>query len=693
MDFSFLAPTFLAGLAALAVPILIHLTHRERKDAVAFPSLMFVRKIPYRTVRRQKIRNWLLFVLRVAAVVLVVSAFARPLIDDSSQLGGGTAGARELVILLDRSHSMAYADHWERAVSAARRAVDGMGPEDLATLVAFDEGAEAVTQPTADRALLLGALSETRVGSGRTRYGPALQLAGEIVGRSNRPRTEVLLITDFQSTGWDARQAVKLPAATRLRYVDLSDPEAANLAVVGVSLNRDWEEGRQRAAVAAQVVNSGERPHEDVVVALEVDGEILAQQSVDLHGGERARIQFGPVALPQRTVRGVVRAGDDALAADNAFQFVVSPQDPVSVLWVEPRNAGSDHSLYFVRALAVGTDPEFQVAVESSDRISVEDLEGRSVVVLSDVPFPVGSLGERLVQFVREGGGLLVLLGRRSVPDTWSERSLDLLPGTFGAPIDRAAEGGGTLSHLNYDHPALRLFREPRSGDFTSGRFFRYRRLEVQDPSAVLARFDDGATALAESRHGDGRVMVWASGLENFWNDLVLQPVFLPFTHQLIRYLAAYEEPEYWYRVGDVIDMSQIGLQDNEDAGGTEVIVEQPSGRSRLLRPSRESRYFALDEAGFYQVRESGGGRDWFYTAAANIEPAEADLSVLDPNELANAVTVASDGPQLAAEATVLPPEERERRQGLWWYLLAGATALLVIEAVLANRASLKATS
>ena len=188
MDFSLLAPTFLTGLAALAVPILIHLTHRERRDAVAFPSLMFVRKIPYRTVRRQKIRNWLLFLLRTTALVLIVVAFARPLIDDLSRGGGGTAGARELVILLDRSHSMAYADHWERAVSAARRAVDGMGPDDLTTLVAFDERAEALTPPTADRSLLHEALDNARPGWSATRFGPALQLAGEIVGRSNRLR-------------------------------------------------------------------------------------------------------------------------------------------------------------------------------------------------------------------------------------------------------------------------------------------------------------------------------------------------------------------------------------------------------------------------------------------------------------------------------------------------------------------------
>jgi len=75
---SFLAPYFFAGLAALAVPILVHLIQKERKDVVHFPSLMFVRRIPYQSVQRRKIHNWMLLALRAAAMALLIAAFSRP---------------------------------------------------------------------------------------------------------------------------------------------------------------------------------------------------------------------------------------------------------------------------------------------------------------------------------------------------------------------------------------------------------------------------------------------------------------------------------------------------------------------------------------------------------------------------------------------------------------------------------------
>src|SRR3982750_2437156 len=98
----FVAPLVLLGLGALALPVLIHLIQRERKRVVEFPSLMFLRRIPYQSVRRRRIRNWLLLAMRAAALALVVAAFARPFVRQGPLAVSAAAGTRELVVLLDR---------------------------------------------------------------------------------------------------------------------------------------------------------------------------------------------------------------------------------------------------------------------------------------------------------------------------------------------------------------------------------------------------------------------------------------------------------------------------------------------------------------------------------------------------------------------------------------------------------------
>ena len=81
----------------------------------------------------------------------------------------------------------------------------------------------------------------------------------------------------------------------------------------------------------------------------------------------------------------------------------------------------------------------------------------------------------------------------------------------------------------------------------------------------MLARFDDGAVAAAERRIGGGRVIVWTSTLDDSWTDLALKPVFLPLVHQLVRYLAQYEQPPSWLTVGQVVDLARWRLKSRAD--------------------------------------------------------------------------------------------------------------------------------
>src|SRR3954470_21767232 len=235
---SFLTPLFFAGLAALAVPVLVHLIQRERKRVVAFPSLMFVRRIPYQSVRRRRIRHWALLLLRAAALVLIVLAFARPFLPQAASATAAAAGVREIVIVLDQSASMGYGDHFARAQDAARNIVRGMNNGDRATLVLFARNAEENMRATSDRGRLEGAIAAAKVTAGSTRYGPAIKRAESILSRSNVTRREAVLISDFQKTGWSGSEEAKFPEGMTLRTVSVAADGTTNLSVPSVSFAR-----------------------------------------------------------------------------------------------------------------------------------------------------------------------------------------------------------------------------------------------------------------------------------------------------------------------------------------------------------------------------------------------------------------------------------------------------------------------
>src|SRR5580765_3925255 len=145
---SFLTPLFLLGLAGLAVPVIIHLIQRERKNVVQFPSLMFLQRIPYQSVQRRRIRNWPLLLLRLAALALIVAAFARPFFRRQPLAASAGGGAREVVILIDNSYSMGYGDRWARATAMAHDAIGQIGPSDRASVVFFASGPSVALRST-----------------------------------------------------------------------------------------------------------------------------------------------------------------------------------------------------------------------------------------------------------------------------------------------------------------------------------------------------------------------------------------------------------------------------------------------------------------------------------------------------------------------------------------------------------------
>lgn len=694
MSLTFLVPLFLVGIAGIVVPIVVHLTRRQRRNVVHFPSLMFLEKIPYQEQRRRRIQHWFLLSLRALALALIAAAFARPFFDQSSVGGGSGSGPREVVVLVDQSYSMGISDQMERARDEAREIFEQLGPLDRASLVEFARGATVVARSTSDRIRLRGALDTLEVSSGATRYGPALKVAQTILEESNLPSGEVYLLSDFQRNAWTGDEGVRFPAGSHVIPVALGDDGPVdNLMVTDLSLPRQNVAGRERVSPAARIVRRGGDVPVEIAVALELDGQEIQRRPVTVEPNSATSVTFQPFTLSRPHTTGTVRLPDDALEADNTHHFVLSPGTALPVLIVEAARAPSDVSLYLRGALEISEDGRFDVRTRRASTLRPVDLENTAAVFVNDVQIDGGS-AERLRSFVEEGGGVLIAFGQGG---GWPASAGDLLPGTVGEIQDRIQGRGGRLGYLDYEHPVFEVFAGPRSGDFTGARFYRARGLQPSDSAAVVARFDDGSVALAELRYGRGKVLAWMTSLDAFWNDLALQPVFLPYVHRLAEYLGGRAEAVPWFVTGQVVDLADpealetAGLVSSEAAGlveGEDQIAIAPSGASITLPAGEGPRYLPLEEHGFYTVRQPGSEPERPFVMAVNVDLEESNLTRIDPEELVlqiEASAAPSDGGPSLVEAIDLQREDQERRQSMWRWLLLVALGLLITETVISN--------
>jgi Aerotolerance regulator N-terminal/von Willebrand factor type A domain len=674
-----LAPLFLLGLAAVAIPLLVHLVQREKRDPTEFPSLMFLERTPAPFTARRNLRDPLLFALRALAVAALVLAFARPVFGPRPSAAGADVRRRDIVVLLDRSFSMRAGDRWARARKSVDSVITSLAKGDRMTLVPFDRRARAVAAMTGDVDVLRSGLDSLRPTDEATRLTPAISVAQQRLTASDAPRKTLVVVSDLQRSAWDLTDEARMAPGTDITVIDAAgDAALVDRAVRSVDVRRDRRAGVAQMIVSARVTNVGAAVR-GVPVRLEVGGRVVETRTVDLPRDGGATVSFTAVPVPPDPVASRVVLAADSLTGDDAFHFLLNQSPSLAVLVVEGRQ-----SPFLSRALAIGDAPGFEVTTRSPSRVSSADLTGRRLVMLSDGAFPTGIGAARLLRFVEAGGGLFVAQGDQANPRSWPAAARALIPGAIRPVTDRAGANGASLGSIDQRHPALSMFSGARGGDLSAARFYKYR--AVDTTSGVLARFDDGTAALTEHTVGRGRVLTFGSTLDGLWNDLPRQPAFLPLVQQLARHASAWRDAPRALEIGASVRPADL-------ATGADVTVERwtsaaPSGARTSSGGSGAPAVLELSEAGVHELRPGGSPGARPLLVAANIAPSELEFASFDALRLTTALTSASAAnatPQQLAEAETAA--DREARQSTWWYLLLAAALLLIAESVVARRA------
>jgi hypothetical protein len=680
MGLSLLAPAFLAGLLLLAVPIWVHLQKRHRNRVVKFPSLMFLEAIERPSMRRQRIRHWSLLVLRSIVIAALVLAFARPLLDTRGVAAATLASGGETVILLDHSYSLGYGDRWQAAREAALAEIEALAEGDLASVVLVSDRATVLSEATSDRVQLRELVSRAELVPRGTSFSAGVKVARKLVLESRQPQREVVLISDFQSLAWDRGEDLRLPAGTEVRVVDVGQQEGSdNLAVSGLVLDREEVADRERLVAQARVTRRGGEGVAEVEVALEMEGREVERQPIELQGSGSQLTGFSPLSVPPGVARGRIVLPQDALAIDDELFFVVSRGQTLPVLVLAAGRSGAPPSGLFVeQALSLGREPAFETRRRNASGWNEDDLDWAAVVMLSDVQLDASAAAE-LKTFVEAGGGLFVGLGSRSAATHANLAAVGLAPAPDGGQVGGPGASVARLSLVDRQHPDLEVFAAPRTGDFGTARFFRRHALTAEtEGDRVLARFDDGGAALVERRVGKGRVLIWASTVDTYWNDFALQPIFLPFVHQVVKSLAGFRPPSPWQTVGAVVEADSVLPELSPEAVEEGLTLLAPGGGESAVGD-----LITLEEQGFYEVRQ---GRETLTVLAVNLDVSESDLTRLDVEELVGALKPPIGGAADGGGADRATPFERERSQGLWRFLVLAGLLLLVGEMFLADR-------
>ncbi len=677
MGLAWINPLYLAGILLLALPVLIHLVQKQHASGIKFPSLMFLQKIPLQQKRRLVIRHWILLLLRCLLLLLLIFAFARPFFDSADSAAAAPGSARDTVIVLDRSYSMEVADRWQQAQAAAREAIAARRSQDRIGLVLFDDEVEVASDLSADGASLQSIVDRARPGLRGTRLRVAIEQADRLLAGSTAENRQILLISDFRAEVARA-DLPRITAGLDLRARAIESGEFANSGIAALDIGPSGRAAADEFRLEVGVINHSNEPL-DQVLELELDGRLIERRALRLQPGATVNEVFGELSVAGSLARGRLRLGDDALDLDNEAYFVFSTVQRIPVLVVEQKDARGNQSLYLENALGLARKPAFRVRVAEWEQLNAGELKNYAVIVVNDAPLPGGARAAALRDFVAGGGGLLVAVGD-AIAGNWPGGADGYLPGLLQRRVDAPGGDAFRIARIGDDHALAGL-------DLARASVFSYREIEPGGDDRVIARYSNGDAFLLERSHGDGRVLVVNTTLDTWWNNLALQPVFLPFLHRGLNYLASWESYPQSLAVGDVVDVLRyaraLAAADAvvAAANSADLTIEPPGGAEFTLQRSRP--LLNIEQRGFYQVHRVTPAASEV-VLAANIDPREAGLEKLDVAGFVGEISTLAVEPE-GGRLSTRRAEQREQQQQLWYVILSLALILMLLEAFAAN--------
>jgi hypothetical protein len=699
--FNFLNPIILfAAGAAVLLPLLIHIFNRQKVKTIPFSSLLFLRSLEKTRMRRIKIKEYLLLLIRSLIILLVVAAFARPAIRGGFATKVGAHAKTSIVLLLDNSYSMGFETKdgpvFELAKGKAKSILDQLKEGDEASLIEFSSHPRVITpHPTHDfRDLTRYLDEEARLSAEKTNVGEAIKLAHEILKDSKNLNREIYLVTDMEKSGWSDLQPNILPSddrKTKLYLVNVSPWEKQNLCIEEISFGPQLIEKGRPFQITAKIANYTHQAVNGLLVGLYLDGKRVNQTDVDLQKDGKASVKFNPLVDQAGIHTGFFELTDDDLLIDNRRYFTFRIPEKIPVLLVGEGERDTHHLGLALNPLDA-EDANKKVTKRSKSSLSGIDFNKFDVVILSNLSRLTDVQLTNLERFVQKGGGLFIILGDNIDPDFYANRLINKFFNLrVATPFKSTTNTGGffSLERIDLDHPIFQVYRNLEKDQLPLIKFFSIFELPQGREVKTIVSFSLGRPALVEKSFGVGKALILAASVDESRADLVVHPFFVPMINRAVEYLAA----DLSRLDEDILIGSKVTRELPADLAGKEIEIFDPEMKKTSLQPSfqTDKLIIKIDDTslpGIYNVQastSSPGRGEVVDRFAVNIDPKDSDpekIEISDVEDKLEGVDFLFIDPGDDIEESIL--QSRYGKE-LWKTFLWIAFGLLALEMFLAR--------
>ena len=722
---TFLNPFALFALIAASFPVLFHLFAQRKSRRIEFSSLRFLRLLEKSSMRKIKLRQILLLILRTLLIASLVFAFSRPALRGS--LGGffGSSHANTTaIILFDNSASMARRDG---SGSLFKQAQDAA----LTVATALEDGDELLLIPIAslergkqyqrlhDPQEIRKAITDLSLSDAEAHLGDALRIASAEISRSANVNREIYLVSDNQArniTGITSDSSLKLFDA-KANFFSLTTAGASttmrNLSIDSLVLVTTVFEGGRPIEFTASIRNTGDVAIENAIVSLFYNDERVAQRAITSLASQKTE-NITISALPKNTGIVNVRAEleEDALPFDNKRYLSLELPATSRVAIFTNSTADADFlRLALEQTLGENTSLPYSIELHRIEELRMlPSLRSRLDAVFVEIGNQSvdASDAKALREYIASGRGAALFPLSGITPTQFNSQICSVLGLPALESLDGSLQKASTyysLATFDLAHPFFNgMFDKnsnPNSRGIESPKIYQY--YKFAGGGLPLIKLSTGAPFLSDIRIGKGDVLLFSVAPNFSTSDLPRKPIFLPLMRRSAAYLSSissHERSDEIFFTGQPVDHTlppNLGIQ-----AGERLLVKGPNNiaqRVEVKGSATGALHLMLETtpfAGIYSIYKDADSRDALTAFAVNSKSDESNVQVATTAQLQK--TVEQFGVQSSAIHLLDPSRKdlteviRQSRFGveLWQIFLVIAVICAIAEMLIAREGKVK---
>ena len=405
---NFLFPTFLIGLTAIAIPIIIHLFNFRKYKKVYFTNVQFLKELKQESDSKSKLKEWLILAMRILAIACLVFAFAQPFIPGKIK---AIQGEKAISIYIDNSFSMESTNKkgtlLENAKQYATEIANTFNASDKFQLLTNDF--EGKHQRLVSKEEFIEQLNEVKISSATKSINDVVKRQQDFLQNNSSKNKRIFLLSDFQKNT-SAISKSDIDTSVAISFIPISSTEVNNVFIDSVWFETPVQQFETQQIIHATIINKSNKDIENGSLKLYINEAQVSLASFDVTAGNKKDVSISFTVKIKGINKGVLKIEDYPITYDDNFYFSFNAQTTIKALVINGKDTKTASNF---RSL-MQDDSLFIYKENNESSIDYSLFTNTNIIVLNELSSLTSGLTSELQKFVSNGGSVVIFPNKKA---------------------------------------------------------------------------------------------------------------------------------------------------------------------------------------------------------------------------------------------------------------------------------------